>query len=76
MCIASQQLDSKRRRWMVLGNISLVFALIVWAFFARSGHGNHLWLTNWINAFCGLLFGFSIGINLLVLRKARRCRQA
>ena len=79
MCTASQ-LDSKHRRWMVLGNVSLFLALGVWTFFARSEHGGPVpldgWRTDWIDAFCGLLFGFSISVNLLMLRKARRCRQA
>ncbi len=68
MCIPCRQRDPRTRRQMFLANISLVVALVMWTFIRPSTGPGHAWL----DGLCGLLFGISIGINLLVLRRGRR----
>lgn len=72
MCIPIHQLDSKTRRRMALGNISLVIGLLLWLFVHPSGQIER----NWVQGLSGLLLGISIGINLFGLRLARRCPPA
>jgi hypothetical protein len=67
MCVPVQQLDPKVRFWMILGNIALVTGLLMWNFRSEMPINK-----NWLDAVCGLLMGFSIGVNLLNLSK-RRC---
>jgi hypothetical protein len=54
---------------MVIGNFSLVAAIVFWQF-VRPAHGP--W-REWVDGLSGLLFGISIGVNLFALRRARRC---
>ena len=66
--------NSKARWMMVLGNFSLVAALLLWNF-GRSYAAAHAWpAREWIDAVCGLFFGISIGANLSAVRCARRRR--
>ena len=70
MCIPNQLLDKKTRRLMALANISLVIGLLLWLFIHPSGQLER----NCLHTACGFLLGFSITVNLLGLRFARRCR--
>lgn len=63
-----RELDPRRRRLMVLANLSLVAGLLWWNFARPAGP-----YKNWLDAVCGLLLGFSIGVNLLVLRGSGKC---
>jgi hypothetical protein len=65
---------------MVLGNFSLVAALLTWNFarhWAGAGQAGlaHQWAggAGGVDAICGLFFGVSIGANLAALRLKRRC---
>jgi hypothetical protein len=69
MCVPYNQRDPKARRLIVIGNLSLMAALLFWQFARPSGATAR----EWSDGLCGLLFGISIGINLLVLRSGRRC---
>ncbi|HEY6489110.1 MAG: hypothetical protein WCC26_19950 [Terracidiphilus sp.] len=54
--------------WMVVANLSLVAGIVLpYAFHPASGLGK-----DWLEALRGLFIGVSIGVNLLVLRFARR----
>lgn len=70
MCVPIEK-GRRRARWMmVVGNFSLVLAFLFWNF-AGHGAGPRQPL---LHAFCGLLFGISIGANLSGIRLAKRCR--
>jgi hypothetical protein len=70
MRTSSRRFDPKSRRLMIVGNLSLAAALILWNF-TRHGTGlPHAAL----DGLYGLLMGISIGANLTALRRARRCR--
>jgi len=72
MCERFRNLNLKSRRMMVTGNIALALALVLWNF-ARPARGpGHAWL----DGLCGLLFGISIGVNLMAVRARRRCRES
>jgi hypothetical protein len=73
MCVPYRLRDPKTRRMRVIGNFSLVVALLVWALPRRfaAGHPN---AHAWIDAICGLFFGISIGSNLMAAWRSRRCR--
>jgi len=74
MCASNRLRNPKTRLMMVLGNFSLVAALLLWNFARPSGAMAHALAAHiWIDALCGLLFGVSIGSNLMAVR-ARRCR--
>ncbi len=74
MCASNRLRDPKTRFMMILGNFSLVGALLLWNFARPSGAVAHSAATHaWLDALCGLLFGVSIGSNLMAVR-ARRCR--
>jgi hypothetical protein len=68
MCVPNRQLDPRTRRWMTLGNFSLVAGLLLWTFRSYIPAG-----PDWLHPVCGFLLGLSIGINLFRLRLARRC---
>ena len=70
MCVPLQKRDPRARWMMIIGNFSLVAALIFWNFTRRSDNPAQLWL----HAISGLLFGISIGANLSGLLIVRRCR--
>jgi hypothetical protein len=72
MWMRNRQLDPKTRRWMALGNISLVIGLLLWMFVHPAGQT----AKDWHDGVCGFLLGLSITINLFGLRRARRCRVA
>jgi hypothetical protein len=67
MCVPYSLRDPKARRLMVIGNLSLVAALLFWQFARPSGATAR----EWSDGLCGLLAGLSIGINLWAVR--RRC---
>jgi hypothetical protein len=66
-----RQLDRKTRGLLVAGNLSLALAGVLWNF---TQHFSARY--PWYDGVCGFFFGVSIGINLFVLRSARRCRQS
>ena len=70
MCV---ELGADRRgRWLRAGaNMALVAGLLLWNFARQAGHPQP-----WLDASVGLLMGISIGINLLLARRLRRCRTA
>lgn len=69
MYIRVQQRSRRQRMWMIVANLSLVAGVILpYAFHPASGPGK-----DWFEAVRGLFFGVSMGINLMVLRFARRC---
>ena len=74
MCATNGMRDPRARWMMVLGNFSLVVALLTWSF-ARHWPGvAHAGLASgWIDGISGLFFGVSIGANLAALRLRRRC---
>ncbi len=69
MCIAHDQLD-RRSRWLrALASLALVAGLLLWNFGRSAGHPTGAWF----DATVGLLMGFSIATNLLLVRRSR-CR--
>jgi len=74
MCVPYRLRDPKTRRMMVIGNFSLVIALLVWAFARHLAAGAHPAAHAWIDAICGLFFGISIGSNLMAVRRSRCCQ--
>jgi uncharacterized membrane protein YedE/YeeE len=70
MCVEQEQ--KRRRRWQrVMANVALAAGLLLWTFARQAGHGRP-----WLDAVIGLLMGVSIGANLMLVIKARRCRAA
>jgi hypothetical protein len=69
MSACFRQLDPRARRLMVAGNLSLALALVLWNF---TQHFRTRY--PWFDGVCGFFFGVSIAINLLTLRRVRRCR--
>jgi hypothetical protein len=69
MCIPNRDLDPKTRRMRVIANVCLLIGLLLWNF-----RSNVPVAKTWLDGLCGLLMGFSIGANLLWLRRTRRCR--
>lgn len=68
MCIPIQERSRKQRVWMAVANLALVAGIVsAYAFHPASALGK-----DWLDALRGLFFGVSIGINLWVLRFARR----
>jgi hypothetical protein len=67
-----RNLDPKSRRLMVAGNFSLAAALLLFSF-AHPAAGA---ARAWFDGLCGLLFGVSIGANLMAIRLRRRCRES
>lgn len=66
--------DPKARWMMVLGNFSLVVALLTWSFVRPWAVAAHVSFAHqWIDGITGLFFGVSIGANLAALRLRRRC---
>ena len=69
MCIANEQLD-RRSRWLRAGaNLALAAGLALWNFARPAGGSSRAWLDGVV----GLLMGFSIATNLLLVAKGRRC---
>jgi hypothetical protein len=74
MCIPNRQLNPKARRNRAIANASLVAGLLLWNSVRWNWiHPSSQIELNYLDAMCGLLMGISIGINLFVLRSARRC---
>ena len=77
MCIAHRQLDPKIRRWMVAGNLSLIFGVLMlnserWNWVHTSSQAE----LNWLNAITGFLFGLYIAIivmNAIKMRRQHHC---
>lgn len=69
MCVPIHQRDPRTRSMMVIGNFSLVAAILCGHLLCPTGVAARAW----IDAFDGLLFGISIGANLFALRRSRRC---
>jgi len=65
-----RHLDPKFRRLVAAANVCLAVGLSLWFFTTPTG----VWRI-WIHAFCGLLFGYSITVNLCALYSRRRCSQ-
>ncbi|HVZ82901.1 MAG TPA: hypothetical protein VG893_04445 [Terracidiphilus sp.] len=71
MCVEKDEIR-KRLRWQrVLANLALVAGLLLWNFARQTGHPRP-----WLDAGIGLLMGISMGANLMLAVKARRCRAA
>lgn len=66
MCVPYRQLDPASRRIFTLGNMCLVIGLLLWTF-----HSSIQFQRNWLDAVCGLLLGFSITVNLMLMRRRR-----
>jgi hypothetical protein len=66
MCIPYRELDSKSRRILALGNLSLVVGLLLGNF-----RSYIQFQRDWLDAACGLFLGFSITVNLMLLRRRR-----
>jgi len=72
MCIANERPD-RRSRWpRVLANLAMVAGLLLWNFGRSVAHATE----PWFDATVGLLMGVSIGMNLLLVVRARRCNRA
>lgn len=71
MCVTNDQLQ-KRSRWQrAVANFALVAGLLLWNFGRTAGKP----FAPWFDATVGLLMGMSIGMNLLLAVRSRRCRQ-
>jgi hypothetical protein len=70
MCVPFQKRSRKARLGMVIGNFSLVAALLLWNFARHDSSPQQAWL----HALCGLMFGLSIGANLSAIVLGKRCR--
>jgi hypothetical protein len=68
MCIPVHQLDPPARRLRNIANAALIFGLLPWIF-----REHMLANPSWLRAWCGILCGISIAINLIAFRGARRC---
>lgn len=68
MCVPLRQRDPKLKYLMVLANLCLVAGIGALNFTHVAGKPHQ----NSVDAFCGLLMGVSIGINLVCLRMSRR----
>jgi hypothetical protein len=74
MCATNGMRDPRARWMMVLGNFSLVVALLTWSFSRHWPGAAHAGLASgWVDGISGLFFGVSIGANLAALRLRRRC---
>ncbi len=71
MCLADEQLKQRGRWLRVLAGVSLVAGLLLWNFARSAGKPS----APWIDATVGLLMGISLSMNLMLLVRARRCRQ-
>jgi len=61
--------DPKSRVLFVIANLALAVGLILWAFVRPALAASHAWL----DAVCGLLMGFYVTVNLMLMRGAGRC---
>jgi hypothetical protein len=70
MCMFNRQHDPRRRWLMVLGNLSLVAAMVV----GPHAHPVEAAARAWTDGLIGLLYGVSIGANLTAIVLCRRCQ--
>ena len=80
MCLPDRFRDPKTRWMLVPGSLSLAAAILL-SHFARPYAGAHPsasipFARMSTDGLSGLFFGVSIGVNLPVLRRARRCPPA
>lgn len=71
MCVPYSQRNPRTRNLLAIGNLCLVAGLMLWNF----AHPDSQIQRNWIHGLTGLLMGFSIAVNLCMLRFARRPSQ-
>jgi hypothetical protein len=71
MCVPYSQHAPRIRRVLAIGNLCLVAGLLLWNF-ARPANQIQ---QNLLHGLTGLLIGFSITVNLCMLRFARRPNQ-
>jgi hypothetical protein len=64
--------DPRSRWFRVVANLALVAGLLLWNFASKTSRASHIW----IDAGTGLLMGLSIGMNLMLVLRMRRCRSA
>lgn len=68
MCIENDRLD-RRSRWLrALASLALVIGLLLWNFARPAGRPT----AAWFDGLVGLLMGFSIAANLILVAKWRR----
>ena len=70
MCIAIGKRRRKERILLVIANLALCAGIA----FQYRFHFAHA--EDWLDGVRGLLLGISIGINLMLLRRGRRCERA
>jgi len=75
MCVPSHLRDKRTRWMMVLGNFSLAAAVLSLNL-TRHYAAAHPHASASLDGITGLFFGLSIGVNLFVVARARRCRAA
>jgi len=77
MCFNQRRFDPETRRRMIIGNLSLIFGILLWNS-ERWGwvHTASQVELNWLHAITGFLFGLYIALMLFGLRGARRCGAA
>lgn len=67
MCVPYSQHDPRTRNLLAIGNICLIAGLLLWNFALPDSQIQK----NWLHGLTGLLMGFSITVNLCVLRFTR-----
>jgi hypothetical protein len=65
-----RRLDTKARRMLVAGNLSLALAVMLCNFKPQLSAGH-----DWYDGVYGFFFGVSIGLNLLGIAWEKRCRR-
>lgn len=68
MCVPVWRLSRKNRLWMVVANLCLCCGIVLGAVMHPAGQA----AKDWTDGVRGLLMGLSIGVNLMVVMKARR----
>lgn len=72
MSIANEQMN-RRGRWLrAAANVALVAGLLLWNFARPAGSSPEMWFDGLV----GLLMGFSIATNLLLVARSRCCNRA
>lgn len=68
MCVSAWQLSRKNRLWVMVANLCLCAGIALGAVTHPAGQAAR----NWTDGVRGLLVGLSIGMNLMVVVRARR----
>jgi hypothetical protein len=77
MCLNHRQLDPQSRRRIVVANLSLILAILLWNSERWNWvHTSSQFQKNWLDAITGFLFGLYITINLIILRRRGGCGQS